>query len=208
MKKSIFPIIVLSVVILFAYLFYTQTQKPATDVTPTTPTDRVVVPTTTGTAPPAVVIAPDLANDEIIDLSDNGLTVLPSDLLKNTNLVDLNISDNSISTLPSQIQGWINLEALRMGNNNLSAIPAEVRFFTKLATLDVSQNNLTGIPAEIGQLSNLKSLDLSDNKITEFPNEILSLTDLDTLDIRGNPVTAEHLKLLQDNLTETEILFE
>ena len=207
MKKSIFPIIVLSVVILFAYLFYSQIQKPATNET-LTPTDRVVVPVPTGTAPPAVVIEPDLANDEVIDLSESGLTVLPSDLLKNTNLVDLNISDNSISTLPSQIQGWINLEALRMGNNNLSAIPAEVRFFTKLATLDVSQNNLTGIPAEIGQLSNLKSLDLSDNKITEFPNEILSLTDLDTLDIRGNPVTAEHLKLLQDNLTETEILFE
>jgi len=203
-KKSIFPIIAILAFLVLGIYYVFQYQKSTTPVV----TPVVKAPIVANSAPAPVVVAPNLLTDKVIDLNGTSLVSVPADLLNNTAVVDLNLSNNLITTLPSQIQAWVNLEAFRIGNNKLTALPAEIRFFTKLAVLDASNNDITGVPAEIGQLTNLKEIDLSDNGITEFPNEILKLTGLETLDIRGNPVTAAHLKLLQDNLTDTEILFE
>ncbi len=121
-----------------------------------------------------------------LDLSNRGLTQVPQDIFKQTNLVELNLSDNRLT----------------------GAIPAEIRLLNKLEILDLSDNAMTGLPAEIGQLSRLKTLDLSNNQLTGLPLELGQLTNLETLDLRGNDYSMQDLNHIRNNLSRTNILVD
>ncbi len=134
---------------------------------------------TVGTGP--VIVGPRL------DLSGQGLTAVPSDVFKRTDLVELDVSRNRLK----------------------GALPAEIRMLTKLKTLDASDNAMTGVPAEIGQLRDLTTLDLSGNQLTGLPLELGNLTNLRTLDLRGNPSVSKYdLGIIGKTLSNTLILVD
>ncbi len=117
------------------------------------------------------------------DVSSQHLTSLPSDVLLQVNLQELNISHNDIS----------------------GALPAEIRKLSKLKILYANDNRMTGVPAEIGQLSQLEMLSFKNNQLTGLPHEIGNLTHLKELDLRGNNIAEQDLKIIREKLPNTQI---
>ena len=120
-----------------------------------------------------------------IDLSNQGLTEVPKDILDDTKVVVFNVSNNNLT----------------------GALPAEIRKMSNLEKLIASDNNMTGIPAEIGQLSKLKIANFANNDISGLPLEIGNLSNLETLDLRGNPNVSDYdISLIQPKIPNAQIL--
>lgn len=104
-----------------------------------------------------------LSND-LLDLSNQGLTKVPDNVFNMTNLQELNISNNKITgALQSQIGQLKNLKVLNASNNLMTGVPAEVGQLTNLQILNLSNNQLTGLPNELGNLKNLQTFNISGN---------------------------------------------
>ena len=120
-----------------------------------------------------------------IDLSNSGLTQIPSHVFDATDTEVLDVSDNALT----------------------GAIQAEIRKLTRLTALDAHNNAMTGLPAEIGQLQNLEVLDVSNNKLSGLPYEIGNLKRLKILNISGNPYSPHDLTIIRSSLpTTTQII--
>lgn len=105
---------------------------------------------------------------DTLDLSNKGLTKVPSYVFDRKALVGLNLSNNELSgALPSQVGQLKKLKVLNLSGNNFTGVPAEVGQLSELEILNLSNNELTGLPNELGNLSNLKLLDLSGNQYSE-----------------------------------------
>lgn len=124
------------------------------------------------------VVSPEVSSNKIIDLSNQGLTHVPSYVFDRTNTEELNLSHNFLT----------------------GSIQAEIRHLTHLKFLNASNNLMTGIPAEIGQLQNLEVLDLSNNKLTGLPNELGNLRNLKILNLSGNQYSKMDLDGIRKNL--------
>ena len=65
-------------------------------------------------------------------------------LSMNSNTVELNLQKKGLTSLPSEIGKLTNLTVFNVSNNNLTgALPAEIGKFTKLVTLDLTNNPMT-----------------------------------------------------------------
>lgn len=118
-----------------------------------------------------------------IDLSGQGLAVIPMDTFLRTDLLKLNLSNNRLSGAPQ----------------------SQIGHLKNLVSLDLSDNLLTGLPAELGQLSKLETLDVSNNRLTGLPMELGNLNQLRILDISGNPYSVKDLEAIASKLPNTEI---
>lgn len=145
----------------------------------------------------------------VLDVSNQGLTEFPKEILKYTLIKKLVLSNNNLKTLPAEIGELVNLEELYLDHNQLDgAIVAEIRKMPKLRILDASHNNMTGIPAEIGQLRNLEILDYGNNFLDTMPNEIENLRDnLDVLNLENNKYSPEMIREIEDKLPGTQVIF-
>ncbi|MCI5158738.1 MAG: GTP-binding protein, partial [Candidatus Electrothrix sp. AUS1_2] len=123
-----------------------------------------------------------------LDLSNKGLTSLPSELFQLTSLTELNLRGNNLINLPAQICQLISLTKLVIRFNKLSSLPIEISQLKSLVWLNLSGNNLTILPSEIFQLPKLKVLYLDGNPLTSPPIEIAE---------QGIKVTRQYLASLQ-----------
>lgn len=170
------------------------------------------------------------AANYIIDKSGEGMSKLADSILSNVGVTRLDLSNNRLTSLPSEIGKLTNLKELILSNNLLEgALPGEIRKMP-LELLDASKNRMTGIPAEIGQLNLLKVLDYSNNQLDTMPNEIanltgleslnlannlyravpdsiLELTNLKTLDLSGNPLSSTEVNRAKAALPNTNVIF-
>lgn len=145
-----------------------------------------------------------------LDLSSKNLNSFNVSSISNKNQIKiLNLSNNNLKSLPSEIGEFINLEELYLDNNILEgAIVAEIRKMTHLKVLSAKNNNLTGIPAEIGQLLNLISIDFSNNNIDTMPNEIQNIkNNLKTLNLSGNKYSEEKIQEIKAMLPNTNVIY-
>jgi len=117
-------------------------------------------------------------NGDKLDLSNQGLTQVPQNVFKLTNLQELNVSNNKLT----------------------GALPAEIRHLQNLQILDASNNQMTGVPAEIGQLENLRILNLSNNQLTGLPYELGNLKKLQVLNLSGNNYSTQDLEIIRQGL--------
>jgi len=119
----------------------------------------------------------------------------------------LDLSDRGLTQVPTSVFNQTDIEVLDLSHNKLDgALQAEVRHLQNLRVLDLSDNNFTGVPAEVGQLSKLEILDLSNNPITGLPYEIGNLKNLQVLDLRGTNYASQDLEIIRQTLSsETEI---
>lgn len=109
-----------------------------------------------------------ITTSNILDLSNKGLTSVPSTVFNQTNLEELNLSNNLLTgAIPSQIGNLKNLKILNLSNNKMTGLPAEIGQLTNLQVLDVSNNQLTGLPNELANLKNLKTFNLSGNQYSQ-----------------------------------------
>ena len=79
-----------------------------------------------------------IPQNNILDLSNQGLTSIPTNVFTYTNLQELNVSHNSLT----------------------GAIQSQIGNLKNLKILNASYNKMTGVPAEVGQLQNLESLEM------------------------------------------------
>ena len=148
-----------------------------------------------------------VANKHTLDKSGKGLTKVDATIYNQTDLTSLNLSNNSLTSLPSEMGRLTKLQVLRLDNNKIEgSLIGEIRLMSDLRVLSASGNNMSGLPAEIGQLNKLVELDLSNNKLTELPNELRQLTGLKKLNLSGNKVSASTIDGLHKALTATTIV--
>jgi internalin A len=119
----------------------------------------------------------------------------------------LDLSNNGIDVLPSEIGNVKRLISLVLRNNNLGELPSEMGQLINLAVLDISNNPLQSLPKEISNLP-LRRLDAQSCKLTALPFEIRNMR-FEILDLRNNPlpIPIEILERTDDPHTILEYYF-
>mmetsp|Transcript_81225 Transcript_81225/g.230527 ORF Transcript_81225/g.230527 Transcript_81225/m.230527 type:complete len:293 (+) Transcript_81225:1-879(+) len=114
---------------------------------------------------------------EVLVLSHNYLTALPSDLSRTSNpLIDLlAIDHNSFRTVPEAIPSLTSLARLHIQRNQLTDLPSNMKQLTSLSTLLLGGNPLSSLGGP-SDLSMLVSYELEHLDITDMPN--LDLTSV------------------------------
>lgn len=128
----------------------------------------------------------------------------PMDLLKFTQLKELDLSSHHFRHIPEEIGKLEKLEALYMFGNNFKEFPSGLTKLSSLKKLQIAYNQIEKIPtSDILKLSKLEQLVLANNKIRLFPPDLLQLPKLTSggseeyseydktllnLDFRNNPI--------------------
>ncbi|MFO0763399.1 MAG: leucine-rich repeat domain-containing protein [Candidatus Gracilibacteria bacterium] len=107
-------------------------------------------------------------NATTLDISDRGISSLPTGVYRLKNLVTLNVSRNSLLSLSGttrqSIGRLINLETLTLHHNLLTTLPDDFGALKKLKPqLDLSYNRFSTLPESIGELTQITSIDLKNN---------------------------------------------
>lgn len=131
-----------------------------------------------------------------LDLSNNKITALPSDLWSLGSLKNLNLSHNQISgSLSSNIGNFGLLESLDVSENKFSgSIPEAITSLASLKVLKLNQNGFqSSIPLGILQCNSLVSIDLSGNKLTGplLDGFGAAFPKLQHLNLAGNEITGK-----------------
>lgn len=97
----------------------------------------------------------------------------------------LDLSNNQLSKLTSQLEVLVNLTELNLSHNQLTQV--HKLNFASLETLDLSHNRITS--AKLKKLpKNVVHLNLANNEITYLPVDIMKLKKLRSLELSGNPL--------------------
>lgn len=174
---------------------------------------------------------------EVLDMTDNNLSTLPSDFGKLKNLKILFLSNNLFYEVPTVLAECPYLSMIGFRNNQIktlaeNALPLSTRWLiltdNELETLPdtigelkllqkcmLSGNKLISLPQSISQCHNLELLRIAVNKLESLPTSILELPKLSWLAYGGNPFCKKHpscdtpLKVVNwDELEIKEILGE
>eukprot|EP00854_Cymbomonas_tetramitiformis_P002485 gene2485-3229_t len=121
-----------------------------------------------------------------LSLAGNYLTHLPEDLGRLTALEKLNIAGNQLHELPQSLVNLTDLEGLWAHGNLLRTLPVGIAALRKLRTLALSGNRLEALEPEIGELVMLESLTLSGNRLRQLPETIGNLSALNEIFLHGN----------------------
>jgi Leucine-rich repeat (LRR) protein len=118
-----------------------------------------------------------------------------------TGLVELNMSNNLITEIPSDIGHAISLTDLNLGGNAITRLPIEIGLLTNLTYLEVDPAQLTLPPKEIVQSGTTQvvnylrqicqskesgNLILDTQGLWSLPDEVTALPNLVTLSMREN----------------------
>ncbi|XP_073673064.1 uncharacterized protein [Garra rufa] len=133
-----------------------------------------------------------LSHDHLsrLSLTRNQLRTLPADLLLGlSNLQVLDLTGNKLTSLPSRVFHHSPLVELTLSENLLSEIDADcLPVNNSLQRLDLSSNKFTQLPvAFLRRLNNLESLDFKNNQLEELtPGALTSLPKLEALYLENN----------------------
>ena len=140
------------------------------------------------------------------DFSREGITILPSEIGKLTELRSFTINDNDLTTLPKEIFNLTKLTVLEIKNNDLISLPPGIRKLTRLQKLDLRNNELAKLPREIGELKSLVKLQLWGNELKQLPSTVGNLSSLKELYLRGNKLTGLPVSITRLRLTYLDVL--
>ncbi|RPD47870.1 protein kinase [Hymenobacter sediminis] len=128
----------------------------------------------------------DLADTlEILNLSGNRLSALPSDLRRLQKLRILFCSDNQFTTLPEVLGECPELSMIGFKANQIQTLPAAA-LPPKLRWLILTDNQIRELPPEIGGCLRLQKLMLAGNQLQELPETLANCTNLELLRIAAN----------------------
>jgi GMP synthase (glutamine-hydrolysing) A subunit len=143
---------------------------------------------------------------EELDLSNKGLSALPANIGRLTNLKSLRLNNNPLTSLPPEIGKLKNLSHLAIYKSQLKVIPPEVGELSNLTYLAIYGGQITEVPASIGKLKKLDTLALDSNKLTKLPKEIGELQKLDRLYLNFNQLQTLPAKMSEmTNLRELQL---
>ena len=75
----------------------------------------------------------------------------------------LELPDNAITSVPTELGALTGLMALRLGFNAITAVPTEIGALAGLTYLGLGSNQLTGVPTEFRTVNPSRYCDLSGN---------------------------------------------
>lgn len=123
-----------------------------------------------------------------LDLCEQQLTALPTEIFQLTHLEELYLDNNQITELPPEIAQFTALRVLSLTNNQLTILPTAMAQLANLEWLYLANNQFYQLPLEITQLSQLKVLSLDSNQLTALPKEIIELPHIKVLSCHNNPL--------------------
>lgn len=115
---------------------------------------------------------------EILDLSDNHISDVPSWLADLTRLRIVRLSGNHLKQVPPAIFRLSRLQELHLANNQLYRAEGLWARLTQLNVLDLSGNKLRHLPEDLPGASSLRTLKAGHNPLGTFPAAILHLSQL------------------------------
>ncbi|XP_043984906.1 leucine-rich repeat-containing protein 40 isoform X1 [Gambusia affinis] len=99
-----------------------------------------------------------------IDLRNNQLTDLPSEMKNLSKLRCIVLNYNRFSSFPEALYQIVTLETVMLGNNQVGGVdPSRLMQLLSLSTLDLSNNDLLSVPPELGLCTSLRCLSLEGN---------------------------------------------
>lgn len=122
---------------------------------------------------------------EILDLSDNELSVLPKNLSELKNLKVVFFARNKFTQFPSELASCPNLSMVGFRSNNITHIPENV-FPKKLQWLILTDNKIEQLPKSIGNCHLLQKCGLAGNQLKELPLEMANCKNLELLRLATN----------------------
>jgi hypothetical protein len=125
---------------------------------------------------------------EILDLSNNPLSSLPSDFCRLHKLRIAFFSDCRFTTFPPQLAKCRSLEMIAFKNNHMTTIP-EASFPRNLRWLILTNNEIESIPATIGYCHKLQKCMLAGNRLTSLPVDMAHCRKLGLLRLSSNSLT-------------------
>ncbi len=138
--------------------------------------------------PPEIL---DLADSlEILDLTGNALTTLPSDLNRLKKLRILFCSSNQFTHLPEVLGKCQNLSMIGFKANQIKHIPESAIPTATLRWLIVTDNALDAVPNALGKCPQLQKLMLAGNQLTALPASMANCHALELLRISANQFNA------------------
>ncbi|WP_299315286.1 hypothetical protein [uncultured Aquimarina sp.] len=132
-----------------------------------------------------------------LQIRDEGLEKIPSDIVKLVNLEYLRLHHNRFEEIPDFIFKMNTIRVLEIGGNKLNVIPEEIGEMTQLEFLGLKANGLKGLPKSIGNLTELKHLDLDFNPLITLPESIKKLTKLKSLYFSHAKFSDEEIKRIK-----------
>ncbi|XP_034181315.1 leucine-rich repeat 47 [Osmia lignaria lignaria] len=126
----------------------------------------------------------------VLDLSNNQISSIPTELGALEHLQELILSQNRLNkalkwTWLEQTAIKTNLKLLDISDNSLIILPEQIGKLHGLVNFKASKNMLSYLPQSIGKLSSLKYLDVSKNNLNYLPGSMKNLR-LILLDVSEN----------------------
>ncbi len=123
---------------------------------------------------------------EILDLSGNALSTLPSDLHRLKKLRIIFCSNNQFTHLPEVLGLCENLSMIGFKSNKINHVPESSIPTKTLRWFIVTDNVLTTVPNALGDCTKLQKLMLAGNQLTTLPNNLANCNALELLRISAN----------------------
>ena len=134
---------------------------------------------------------------EIFHAQNNSFTGgIPGDFGMASNLVRLDLQQNRLRQIPTELGLMTSLTYLGLNDNILAGtLGTEFGLMTSMMVLTLYSNSLSnGIPSEMGQMTSMEVMWLNDNLLSgSIPSELGLLTNLDSLNLSGNTLLVEEV---------------
>ena len=134
---------------------------------------------------------------ERLNLYGFDLTDLPADIVRLTQLTELNLECNKLKRLPADFCALTRLRHLKLRHNKLTSLPEEIGQLSQLQYLSLHHNELRRLPDGFCSLTGLKQLLLFKNHLNTLPENIGNLTQVTNIKLGSN-----HLTVLPDSMQE------
>jgi leucine-rich repeat protein SHOC2 len=159
-----------------------------------------------------------------LDLSNQSLTKLPVEIVKLTNLEEIDLGSNpnldlaqafdilkqisslkiiwlkdgKINAIPNNLSQIKSLEVLYLDNNELNDIPEPIRKLNSLKILSLFNNKIKTVKFKKGDLPNLIAIDLCYNQFEIFPVGLSVLHSLQRIIIWDNSIVRQSIGGIAD----------
>eukprot|EP00756_Hemistasia_phaeocysticola_P004378 Hpha_TRINITY_DN12781_c0_g1::TRINITY_DN12781_c0_g1_i1::g.114167::m.114167/K07359/CAMKK2; calcium/calmodulin-dependent protein kinase kinase 2 len=139
----------------------------------------------------------------------NGLRVIPDGILsKLVNLTYLNLGQNALLDLPSEIGLLSNLQHLDVNRNHLQGLPDEVANLSRLRTVNLDYNELDALPSCLPQVKSLVKCFLVNNEdVVSLPDSIGNWEEC-TLAVTNTPQLMGFWAIKQTKYPKLQILWD
>ena len=148
-----------------------------------------------------------LKNLKSINLSNNNISTIPPDIVNLKRLEKLDVSNNKISNFYAKICRLPKLQVLNLNNNSIKTIPKQIKYLSELRVFSIANNKLTFLPNEVGDLKKIRKINISKNLFEFFPETLFELKDLKTLWLNNLKIKLFPIGLILENFKNLNAIY-